>query len=51
MCKFIRHLNGDSLIAEKEDEYLSFYMQLDTLTWKPPLTNLISLKREITLPV
>lgn len=51
MCKFIRHLNGDSLIAAKEDEYLSFYMQLDALTRKPPLTHLISLKREIMLPV
>lgn len=51
MCKFIRHLNGDSLIAAKENEYLSFYMQLDALSWKPPLTHLISLKREIMLPV
>lgn len=26
-------------------------MQLDALTWKPPLTHLISQKREIMLPV
>jgi len=28
-----------------------FYMQLDALTREPPLTNLISLKRENVLPV